>query len=95
MNFPFIYHWVTGVIGELLTTAALNLERNRLRYSAAGLNIDDKDQASFYLKAADRYKAEYREWVAEKRRAINVGQAFGSTSLQTFSNFGDRRRRGY
>lgn len=87
-NFPFVYNWFDGVIGELLAMAAVHTERNRLRYSAAGLNIDDKDQAAFYRSASDKYKAEYKEWVAQKKRSINVGNAFGRTSLRSFSNYG-------
>lgn len=86
-NFPFIYNWLTGVIGELLLQAAQNTERNRLRYSAAGLNIDDKDQAAFYMTSSDKYRAEYKEWVRDKKRSINVGNAFGSTSLRSFANY--------
>jgi hypothetical protein len=92
MNFPFIYNWLTGVVGELLFMAAENTERNRLRYSAAGLNIDDKDQAAFYMAASDKYRAEYKAWVRERKRAINVGQAFGSTSLRSFANYSGGQR---
>lgn len=90
MNFPYVYNWFDGVIGELLSMASVHTERNRLRYSAAGLNIDDKDQAAFYMKASDRYKADYKEWVRGKKRSINVSHAFGSTSLRSFDNYGGR-----
>jgi len=87
-NFPFQYHWVIGAIGELLSIAGLNYERNRLRYTAAGLSIDDKDKSQSYLQASDRFRGEYRAWVTEKKRSLNMSQAFGSTSLRSFSNGG-------
>jgi hypothetical protein len=86
MNFPFIYNWTMGAVGELLAMAALHYERNRLRYTATGLSIDDKDKSAFYQNAADRYRKDYATWVAEKKRSMNMSSAFGSTSLRTFDN---------
>ena len=91
MNFPYIYNWFDGVIGELMAMGSVHAERNALRYSAAGLSIDDKDTSVFYMKVADKYRTTYKDWVREKKRSINVGNAFGSTSLRSFDNHGGFR----
>jgi len=85
-NFPYRYNWTVGVIGELLRIAGPHYERNRLRYSAGGLSVDDKDKANFYTNLGDRYIQEYREWVQQKKYSINVGNAFGSTDIASFGN---------
>jgi hypothetical protein len=85
-NFPYRYNWTVGVIGELLRIAGPHYERNRLRYSAGGLSVDDKDKASFYINLGDRYIQEYRDWVLRKKYSINVGSAFGSTDIASYGN---------
>ena len=87
-NFPYRYHWLFGVVGELLRMAGPHYERNRLRYSAAGLAVDDKDKANYYDRAGDKYIKEYREWVQRKKYSINVNSAFGHTELTSFGNEG-------
>jgi len=93
-TFPFRYNWMIGIIGELLLLAGLNYERNALRYTAAGLAIDDKDKGNFYIQAGDRYRAEFKDWVKQKKRSINMGNAFGRTSLRSFENHGSRPNSG-
>ena len=85
-NFPYRYHWLNGVVGELLLMSAMHYERNRLRYSAAGLSVDDKDKAGYYDKAGQKLIDEYREWVERKKYSINVGLAFASTSIAAYGN---------
>lgn len=85
-NFPYRYNWANGAIGELLRIASLNYERNRLRYSAGGLTVDDKDKSAAYLQAAQQYLAEYRAWVHHKKIQINMENGFGSTSIASFGS---------
>jgi hypothetical protein len=85
-TFPFIYHWTDATIGELLVMAATHYERNRLRYTAAGLSIDDKDKAGYYAEQGLKYKGAYAAWVAETKRSINMNSAYGRTSLRSFDN---------
>lgn len=85
-NFPYRYNWTIGVIGELLRIAGPHYERNRLRYSAGGLSVDDKDKANFYTNLGNSYIQEYREWVQRKKYSINVGQAFGRTEITSYGN---------
>lgn len=87
-TFPYRYYWLIGVVGELLQIAAPHYERNRLRYSAAGLSVDDKDKAGFYERAAQKYLDEYRKWVDEKKYSINLGNAYGRTEIASFGNDG-------
>jgi hypothetical protein len=85
-TFPYRYNWVNGVIGELMVMAAHNYERNRLQYAAANLSVDDKDKAAYYLQAADRYQALYKQWVLQAKKSINMGLAYNSTALRSFGN---------
>jgi len=85
-TFPYRYHWVGAVIGELLQIASHNYERNRLQYAAANLSIDDKDKSSYYIQSSARYLAEYKQWVLQTKKSINMNLAFGSTSLSSFGN---------
>ena len=85
-TFPFRYYWLYGIIGELLSIATPGLGRNTQVYSAAGLSFDDKAKVSTYRDAADKYLKEYREWVRQQKRAINLGMAYGSVSIPSFGN---------
>jgi hypothetical protein len=85
-SFPYRYHWIYGVIGELMNIAAINYERNRLQYAAANLSVDDKDKANFYKQSAEGYLAQYRQWVLQTKKALNMNLAYNSTALRSFGN---------
>lgn len=89
-NFPYRYNWSSGIIGELLGLAALSYERNRLQYSAANLAVDDKDKANYYTQASRQYLKDYQTWVLQKKKALNLAQMYGSTSIHSFGNSGLR-----
>jgi hypothetical protein len=90
-NFPYRYYWLDGIIGELLIMAAHNYRRNRLRYSAANLTVDDKDKGPEYQKRGEELKESYKQWVLLTKRAINIDRAWGGTAI---SAFGSIRRLG-
>lgn len=76
-NFPFRYHWLMAISGYLFLTAAEQMRRNNLRYSAGGVNIDDQNKEPNYEAAAQRRLDEYRTFVRRKKAEINLSNAYG------------------
>lgn len=76
-NFPYRYHWLMAIAGYLFLTAAEQMRRNNLRYSASGVNIDDQDKEPNYEQAASRRLLEFREFVKRKKAQINLEGAYG------------------
>lgn len=85
-NFPYRYYWMNAVVGELLITASYNYERNRMRYAAANVSVDDKDKAPGYAQAGKQLLAEYKEWMMLTKRGINMERAMGTTSIPAFGS---------
>ena len=88
-NFPFRYWWTQGVMIELLRIAAKRYARNRLQYSAGGVNIDDQNKASDYVALAKEMKEEYEDWFKKAKVGQNMARAWGSMPL------GGMRSRGF
>jgi len=86
MNFPYRYYWTEAVIAELLRTAGWHYERNDLRYSAAGLSVEDKRKAEFYLSEGERVQKAFREWVTHTKVALNMTQGYSINNLRSFGN---------
>lgn len=76
-NFPFKYHWLMGITGELFLIAAEGYRKNHLAYSAAGISIDDQAKEPNYEKAAQMRLQDYRDFVRRKKVEMNVAGAFG------------------
>lgn len=87
-TFPYRYAYLNAIIGELLKIAGLNEKRNNLKYSAAGVSIDDKHRGDFYINASQQYLMEWKEFVRSKKTALNMNMAFGQTELTSFGNYG-------
>jgi hypothetical protein len=85
-NFPYRYYWVEGTIAELLRVAGLNYERNDLRYSAAGLSVEDKRKAEFYLGVGDKVMNAYKNWVRMTKVSLNMTQAYSTNNIASFGN---------
>jgi len=85
-TFPYRYNYLDAIVGELLIMTGLNEERNRLRYSAANLAVDDLEHGETYRKAGMAYRQVWEQWVRDKKKEINIGQAFRTTNLRAFGN---------
>jgi hypothetical protein len=83
-NFPYRYHWVNGAAGELMRMAARNYARNNLRYSAANLQVADKDKMTEYEKIGSDLLKEYKDWLLLEKRRLNCLLAMGNTSVPAF-----------
>jgi hypothetical protein len=77
-TFPFREHWLQGIQGYLLQTAAHNYRRNHLPYNAGGVAIDDKNKEGPYLQESRALLQEYRSWVKEKKLEINTALFTGT-----------------
>lgn len=77
-TFPFRYHWLQAVVGELLTTAAHHYMRNNLKMNHAGLAGNFKDRYREYLGLAERYRQEWKDFVTQKKIEINASMGMGS-----------------
>jgi len=86
-NFPYRYYWANAAAGELLKMAARNYARNNLRYSAANLQVNDKDKAKEYIALGQDLLDEYKEWMLLEKRRINMERAMGTTSIPVFGSF--------
>lgn len=75
-SFPYRYHWLMAIAGYLFLTAAEQMRRNNLKYSASGVNIDDQNKEPNYEAAAQRRLQEFRAFVRAKKVAINVQGGF-------------------
>ena len=80
-NFPFTHWWINGVIIELLQIAARRYARNRLQYSAGGVNIDDQNKANDYLAMAAEMKKEYDDWFIKAKVGQNMVRAWSSMPI--------------
>lgn len=77
-NFPFRYEWLNATVGELLIMAAIWMRRNDLDYSAAGLQIMDTKKWPDYYRMGRERQAEWKNYVTEKKKAINAENAYGT-----------------
>lgn len=79
-TFPFRYHWLQAVVGELLRTSAHHYMRNNLKMNHAGLTGNFKDKFEEYMGVANQYTAEWKDFIIEKKIEINASMGFGSLS---------------
>jgi hypothetical protein len=77
-NFPFRYHWLEAIAGNLFLMVAEQFRANNLRYSAAGVSIDDQGKEPNYEAAAQRRLAVWNDFIKRKKAEINLSQGFAS-----------------
>lgn len=85
-TFPYRYYWLNGAVGELLSMAGMNEERNRLKYAAANLAVDDKESATAFTKLGQALKQEYFQWMLREKKRINMEKLYGTTNLRAYGN---------
>ena len=81
-NFPFRYWWIQGACIELMRIAAKRYERNRLDYSAGGVNINDQDKARSYEDISKRMYGEFETWFRQEKTRQNLNRAWSSNSYR-------------
>lgn len=77
ITFPYRFHWLEAIIGELYRMAEESHRRNQLAYSAGGINIDDMNKERNYGQAAMMRWLAWKEFVKNKKASLNLEEAFG------------------
>ena len=76
-SFPYRANWIKGSAAILLRMVANRYRRNTLRYSAGGITVADQERTDSYMRDAERYMEEYKQWVTDKKVAINLSLGYG------------------
>ena len=87
-DFPWRYHWLIAICANLFLTAAEHYRRNRLQYSAGGMQIDDKNKANEYEQKAAQMKQEWEQFVRTKKVSLNLSA--GYSEVGSPYNYGGR-----
>ena len=77
-KFPYRFALLRGTAANLLFMAAHRYRRNHLHYNAGGVSVDDQNKYQQYDAAGARLWDEYKQWIAGKKREINVGLGWGT-----------------
>lgn len=84
-SFPYRYHWLEAIVGQLMQTAAHHYMRNEIPVNHGGVQGNFKDKYGQYLAYAKKYDEAWRVFVDHKKVEINAGM--GSHSLRsTYDN---------
>ena len=71
-NFPWRYHLLEGVLGQLYRMAANSDRKNNLQYSAGGLSVNDASKESNYIQASQLHWQSYQQFVESKKYELNM-----------------------
>lgn len=58
--------------------AAHRFRRNALQYNAGGMSVADQEKYSAYDQAGGRLWEEFKTWVGQHKRALNIERGWGS-----------------
>ncbi len=76
-NFPSRALMLIGVCGHLLRGAAIGEASNELSYSAAGIQIDDRNKASVFSQIGQSFWDEFKELSKQMKMTQNINQVYG------------------
>ena len=77
-DFPYRHALLQGTSAKLLQMAAHRYRRNDLQYQTGGGSVADQNKYQQYDAAGAQLWQEYIQWVAAKKRSINIGFGWGS-----------------
>lgn len=83
-TFPYREHLIKGVIGYLMQMIAYRYTRNRMQYSASGLNLDSSDKGPQYVQLAQVSRQEWKNFLTAKKTELNMQECFGTVDLPYF-----------
>jgi hypothetical protein len=75
-SFPSRYHWMEGTIYHLLRIAIAWYDRNKLAYSAGGVQVDDLNRSEAYLRHLQMRQQKWEEWVKRTKNRLNAESGF-------------------
>jgi hypothetical protein len=87
-NFPWRYHWLIAICANLFSIAGEHYRRNRLQYSAGGMQIDDKNKSSEYEQKSAQMKQEWEQFARTKKVSLNISGGYGE--IGSPYNYGGR-----
>ena len=79
-KFPYRFALLRGTAANLLFMAAHRFRRNQLNYNAGGLTVDDQNKYQQYDSAGARLWEEYKQWITNTKRSINVASGWGTVN---------------
>jgi hypothetical protein len=82
-TFPWRYNWLQATVGNLLKIAAHWYRRNKLKANHGGVSVDDKNKDVDYLQVSRMLEADWKEWMMNKKKEINIARASG-TVISTY-----------
>ena len=85
-SFPYRYHWMMAICAHLYSIAGEHYRRNRLPYSAGGMQINDKDKANEYEQKSAQLMQEFKSFVREKKVSLNLEAAWGEVGSSYSGN---------
>jgi hypothetical protein len=77
-DFPYRYHMLKGTIANLMFIAAHHYRRNDLTYNIPGAAVAPKNKSQEYEVIGDRLLKEYKTWVTQIKRSMNMSNAYGT-----------------
>lgn len=78
-SFPSRALMLIGVCGHLLRGAAIGEASNELTYSAAGLQIDDRNKAQIFTSLGQAFWEEFKDLAKQMKITQNINQVYGVT----------------
>lgn len=78
-TFPFRFHWLEAIVGNLFLMAEESFRRNNLEYQAGGIAVNDQNKEQNYAAAAQRRLQAWKDFVRAKKAAMNLEAAYGVT----------------
>lgn len=76
-DFPYRHALLQGTSAKLLQMAAHRYRRNDLQYQTGGGSVADQNKYQQYDAAGDRIWQEFVQWVAAKKRSLNISLGWG------------------
>lgn len=80
------HKWLQAIGAHMLMVAAHRFRRNHLPYQAGGVSVDDQNKFQMYDQTGQMLMQEYKEWVKQKKVAINCFAAITSTG-SSYGNY--------
>ena len=85
-TFPYREALVKGAVGFLMESIAYRYTRNRMQYSASGLQLDTNDKGPQYVALAQRARQEWKNFISAKKTEHNMMECCGTFELPYFGN---------
>jgi hypothetical protein len=83
-TFPYKYNWLQAAAGEAMRITARRLSRNRLVYTAGGVNVDDLARAQVYAQMGQELRDEWKTWMMREKVRLNAEQIYGGVRSRIY-----------